>query len=86
MSKKRIQITSDFTSNAEHFYQRVARPGTGDTKVVEQNEPKTLSHKVTVTTNPYTVETDASIENTKTNEGASATVHLEKKGYETSQL
>ena len=87
MSKKRIQITSDITSNAEHFYERIERPGgSGKAKVVEQNEPKTTSRTVTLTTNPYTVETDGTPENTKTKEGEAVTIDLEKKGYDTSQL
>jgi hypothetical protein len=86
MSKKRIQITSDFTSNAEHFYERVERPGTNDTKIVEENSPKASRRSVTVTTNPYTVETDGSSEKTNDKEGASVTVDIEKKGYDTSQL
>jgi hypothetical protein len=88
MSKKRIQITSDVASNAEHFYERVEHPGTGDAKIIEQDHPETSSSSstVTVTTNPYTVETDGSPGNTKTKEGASASVELEKKGYDTSQL
>jgi hypothetical protein len=86
MSKKRIQITSDITSNAEHFYERVEHPGVGNAKVIENDHPKTSSSTVTITTNPYTVETDGSRENTKTKEGASTTIDLEKKGYDTSQL
>ena len=86
MGKKRIQITSDFTSNAEHFYERIERKGRGETKVIEQTEPSTTSRTVTVTTNPYTVETDGSPENTRTKEGEAVTVDLEKKGYDTSQL
>ena len=86
MSEKRIQITSDIQSEASHFYERVERPGDSEPKVIEQNDPKTSSHTVTITTNPYTVETDGSSENTQTKEGKAATVDLEKKGYDTSQL
>ena len=86
MSKKRIQITSDFTSDAEQFYERVVHPDTGETKVVENCNPKTSSSSVTVTTNPYTFETDGSPEKTKTKKGSSSTVNINKPGYDTSQL
>ncbi|KIW05892.1 uncharacterized protein PV09_03087 [Verruconis gallopava] len=84
--KKRIQITSDVTADTEHFYERVEHPSTGTSKVVEHKQPRTSSSSVTITTNPYVVETDGSPENTRTKQGASATVELEKKGYDTSQL
>ena len=80
MSKKRVQITSDITSDASHFYERIEKPGDSEAKVIERNEPKASSHTVTITTNPYTVETDGSSEDTKTKEGKAATIDLEKKG------
>jgi hypothetical protein len=86
MEKKRIQITSDVKADTQQFYQRIHHPSTGETTVVEDTKPHTSTSTVTVTTNPYTVETDGSTDGTKTKEGSSTTVNINKPGYDTSQL
>jgi hypothetical protein len=98
MSKKRIQITSDFSSETEYFYQRVYNSSNGKTHCVEKLEPKTTTRTVNAKTNPYTIETGGSSpeqaktkvssKQTEMNEAAtkSTTIDLEKKSYDTSQL
>jgi hypothetical protein len=86
MAKKRIQITSGVHSQTEYSYQRVHNLGTGEITTVEHTAPHSSSSTVTVTTNPYTVETDGSTDATKTKGGSSSSVHINKPGYDTSQL
>ena len=86
MGEKRIQITSNFTSNADHLQERVHNIDTGKTKVVDNSKPHIRSSSITVTTNPYTVETDGSPEHTVTKEGSATAVDIKKAGYDTSQL
>lgn len=86
MGEKRIQITSNFTSDADRLQERIHNVDTGETKVVDNSKPHISQNKVTVTTNPYIVETDGTTENTTTKTGAAKTVDLKKEGYDTNQL
>jgi hypothetical protein len=86
MGKKRIQVTSDFKADTEQFYERVHHHNSGETKVVENTKPHLGSSSITITTNPYTVETAGSTEEARTKEGSSSTVNINKPGYDTSQL
>lgn len=86
MGKKRIQITSNFTSEADQFFERIENEDGKVTKVVDKTEPSVSASSTTITTNPYTAETDGSAENTNTKEGEAKTVKIDKSGYDTSQL
>lgn len=91
MSNKRIQITSDFTSDVQHLHERVDHPNTGKTEIItETDPPKTTTHSVKVVTNPYKVEVDGEPKDTTPAKEASASkaeaINLEKKGYDTSEL
>ena len=89
-TQKRIQISSSFTSDAEHLHEEVRDRNTNKTKIIDRSEPHSTSQKTTITTNPYTVETDGADSKVKSGDAAtfdqdpshvSATV-----GYDTSQL
>jgi hypothetical protein len=86
MSQKRIQISSNFTSEADQFFERIEDDKGNVKKVIQNQEPKVTTSSTTITTNPYTAKTDGSPENTRTKEGAATTVKIDKPGYDTSQL
>ncbi|KAG9693159.1 hypothetical protein KCU95_g11115, partial [Aureobasidium melanogenum] len=89
-SKKRIQISSSFTTDAEHLHEQVHDTKTGETKTVTHDTPHETSHTTTITTNPYTVETNGVEQKTK--QGDAITLDIEPShcpatvGYDTSQL
>jgi hypothetical protein len=64
-SKKHIQISSSFTTNAEVLHEEIHDNKTGETKTITPHTPHEASHKTTVTTNPYTVETNGAEKKTK---------------------
>lgn len=86
MGKKRIQITSNLTSEADQFFERIEDDDGKVKKVIEKSEPSVSTSSTTITTNPYTAETDGSSEDTKAKEGEASTVKVDKAGYDTSQL
>ncbi|THY10508.1 ribose 5-phosphate isomerase B, partial [Aureobasidium pullulans] len=89
-SKKRLQISSSFTSDAEHLHEEIHDKKTGETKTITHDTPHESTHTTTYTTNPYTVETNGAEQKTK--QGDSITLDTEPShcpatvGYDTSQL
>jgi hypothetical protein len=89
-SNKRIQISSSFTTEAEHLNEQIHDNKTGETKTITHDTPHETSHTTTIATNSYTVETNG-IEQ-KTKQGDSITLDLDPShcpatvGYDTSQL
>ena len=89
-SNKRIQISSSFIPDSEHLREQVHDNKTGETKTITHDTPHGTSHTTTITTNPYTVETNGA-EN-KTKQGDSVTLDIDPShcpatvGYDTSQL
>ena len=87
---KRIHISSSFTTDAEHLREQIHDNKTGETKTITHDTPHESSHTTTITTNPYTVETNGAEQKTK--QGDSVTLDLDPShcpatvGYDTSQL
>ena len=86
MGSKRVQITSNFTSEADHLFKRIEEEGGKVTKVVEKTSPSKNTSSTTVTTNPYTAATGASKDNTGTRVSDATAAKIDKGGYDTSQL
>jgi hypothetical protein len=86
MAEKRVQITSHVRSQVDYSYQRVHQHESDQTTTIEKTSPYTSSSTVTLTTNPYIVETQDPADATKANGGSSSTVNYNKAGYDTSQL
>ncbi|KAI5242855.1 ribose 5-phosphate isomerase B [Aureobasidium subglaciale] len=61
---KRIQISSSFTSEAEHLHEQIHDNKTGKTQTIVHDTPHESSHTTTLTTNPYTIETTVSCDPT----------------------
>jgi len=57
-SKRTAQITSEFSSESSHFYQRLADHNTGETKVRENTQPSTGYSKTVITGKPCPDEDD----------------------------
>jgi hypothetical protein len=89
-SKKHIQISSSLTTTAEVLHEEIHDNKTGQTKTITHDTPRETSHTTTITTNPYTVETNGA--ERKTKQGGSTTLDLDPShcpatvGYDTSQL
>jgi hypothetical protein len=83
--EKRVQIKSDFTSEAAYSFERVQDKDTGEINVTKNSNPTISSSTTTITTKPYTVDTNSSSETTQ-NVGSSSTMNINKPGYDTSQL
>jgi hypothetical protein len=89
-NKKRIQISSSFTTDKEHFYEQIHDNTTNQTTTIKHDTPHQQTTTKTLTTNPYTVETNGLDQTTK--QGHSTTLDLEPShspatvGYDTSQL
>jgi len=86
MGNKRVQISSDFTSESEQLFERIEDVESKVTKVVQRTEPSVIKSSTTITTKPYTADTKASVENTKTKAEDVTEVKLNKGDYDTSQL
>ncbi|KAI4735296.1 ribose 5-phosphate isomerase B [Aureobasidium sp. EXF-12298] len=74
-SNKRIQISSSFTTDAEHLHEQIHDNKTGETKTITHDTPHETSHTTTIATNPYTVETTGTEQKTK--QGDSITLDLD---------
>ena len=85
-SKKRIQITTDFQSEADQFYERVLDDQGNIKKLAKNDQPNTAQSKRVITTNPYEVECKGT--NGKAKEGSTKTeaASVDKSGYDFSQL
>ena len=83
-SNKRIFFSSSVDTDASHFHERVEDKSTGKVKTFDGPKAVNGTKKVTITTNPYTEETDGT-EKTKTKEGSAKTFNV-KPEYDTSQL
>jgi hypothetical protein len=84
-AEKRVQITSDFKTDTDVFYERVEEKNTGEIKIIQNSKPVVGSSSTRITTNPYTVETDGSSK-AETKVGSASSVTINKSGYDTSQL
>lgn len=88
--EKRVQISSSFTSEAEHLHEQIHGKTTNETKIIAHDTPRHSSHTTTITTNPYVVKTDGVKKETK--QGDSVTLDTDPShcpatvGYDTSQL
>jgi hypothetical protein len=83
--QQRMQITSNFTSNADVFYERIEDKKTGEVDVMESNQPSTVSSKTTVTTRPYKFESDI-LPKSDTNNDPASQLAAKKPKYDTSEL
>jgi hypothetical protein len=51
--KKQLQVTSNFTSQTDHFYERVQDNNTGEVSVLEGVDSPQISSETKIKTNPY---------------------------------
>jgi hypothetical protein len=83
-SNKRIFFSSKVDTDATEFYERVEDKSTGKVKTLSGPKAVNGTNSVTITSNPYTCETDGT-EKTTTKEGSAKTFDV-KLEYDTSQL
>jgi len=86
MGNKRVQISSNFTSESEQLFERIEDVESKVTKVVDRTEPSVINTSTTITTKPYKTDTNASVENSKTKGDDVTAVKFNKGDYDTSQL
>lgn len=84
---KKIQITSRLDISSENLYEKVTDNSTGETKVIDKQEPHQVSQKTTVTTNPVKYEAKGA-EEAHVTEGKAVEIDQSPAtvGYDTSQL
>lgn len=86
--KKRVQISTNFTTDAESLHEEIHFKDTGGSKIIDRSDPHSTSFSTTITSNPVTIETDG-VEN-KTKSGSANTTTIDQNprtvGYDTSQL
>ena len=86
---KKIQITSKLDISSQHICQRVTDTSTGETKVIDKQEPHTFSKKTTITTNPVKHEVKG-IEEPRVTDGRTLTINETNTpstaNYDTTQL
>lgn len=84
--KKRIQITTNFQSEADQFYERVLDDHGNIKKLAKNDQPTVAESKKVVTTNPYEVESDGTNGKVKEGSAKKETVNVDKLGYDISEL
>lgn len=82
---KKIQISSSFDIQAESLHEVIQDHSTGETKVIDKEEPHKQTITTTITTNPVKYEAKG-IEEPKVTEGKAVQVDPATIGYDTSQL
>lgn len=82
---KKIQITSKLDISSENLYEKITDNTTGETKVVNKQEPHNTSETKTVTTNPVKYEAKGT-EEPHVTEGKAVDINPATVGYDTSQL
>jgi hypothetical protein len=85
-SKKRIQITANFQSEAQEFYERALDDQGNIKKLAKNDQPTVTESKKVITTNPYEVECEGTNMNEKEGSGKKEVVNVGKPGYDISQL
>ena len=84
-NEKRVQITSNFTSEAEVFYERIEDKKTGEVDYKQNSKPSTVTSKTTITTRPYKYETEIQPKPKEATEPAVKIAKI-KPGYDASEL
>jgi len=84
--KKRIQISSNLQRDGESFHEKIQDHNTGETKIIDQDEPHSTTVSTTVTSNPTTVETNGPESKTKQGESRTVDENPALEGLDTSQL
>jgi hypothetical protein len=85
-SKKRIQITTNFQSEAQQFYERALDDQGNIKKLAKNDQPTVTESKKVITTNPYEVECEGTNVNEKEGSAKKEVVYIDKPGYDISQL
>ena len=85
-SKKRIQITTNFQSEADEFYERVLDDQGNIKKQAKNDQPTISESKKVVMTNPYEVESNGTNGKAKEGSAKKEVVNVDKSGYDISQL
>jgi hypothetical protein len=87
-AEKRIQITSNYTTNSSHVYERVEDNKDGSVTVHESNGPVHSNTITTVRTKPYEFKTESKslILGEKKDDKDFSQVERKEKEYDTSQL
>jgi len=83
--KKRIQITANFQSDAQQFYERAVDDQGNIKKLAKSDQPTITESKKVITTNPYEVECEGTNENEKEGSAKREVVNVRKPGYDISQ-
>lgn len=61
-NKKRLQFSSNFTTDADSHYERVQNNTTGQVKTTGSSKPSTGNTSITVTSNPLTIDSTRAIQ------------------------
>jgi len=83
--EKRVKIVSNFTSNADVFYERIEDPSTGEVTTQKETQPNIVTSNTTVKTAPYRHETGVSITPRKDTTSAEI-LDKTRPGFDTSEL
>jgi len=84
--QKRIQITTNFQSEADQFYERVHDDHGNIKKLAKNDHPTIAESKKVITTNPYEVECKGTNGIVKEGSTRKETVNIDKSGYDISEL